>query len=160
MAQRILLPKLGANVAEGSVGDWHVSTGDEIAAGDSLVEIITSKATFDVESDVDGLLASVLAPKGSVVPAGYVLAVVVAPGEESEPTVAEARLANEQMMAAARAETTGGDGVRAPVKVKATPGARRLAKAEGVDLGDVPAGASGVVREEDIRRFLQFRREL
>ena len=42
-------------------------------------------------------------------------------------------------------------------RVRATPAARRLAKEHGIDLGEVKRslGLEGIVREEDVRRFLE-----
>ncbi len=159
MTTLVRLPRLGANVSEGTVGKWHVAEGQPVGPGEPLVEIITSKAVFDVESPLNGVLLKVVAPERSIVPVGYVLAICGEPGEalpdveaENAKTVAEFRRA---------AEATGAGAARPDrPRIRATPGARRLAGREGVDLGDVPpGGGSGVVREEDVRRFLSFRRE-
>lgn len=42
----------------GNIAAWKVKVGDEVAAGDSLAEVETDKATMDWESQVrsDGLL--------------------------------------------------------------------------------------------------------
>jgi len=152
MAEWVRLPLLGANVSEAVVGAWRVAVGDAVRAGEPLVEVITSKATFDVSSPADGVLLEVLAPEKSTVPVGYVLGVVGRPGEDA----ATAAVENRRVMAEFRERATAGD--VAPARIRATPGARRMAKAERVDLGDVPPGPAGVVREEDVRRFLTFRK--
>ena len=157
MAALVRLPKLGANLVEGTVGLWRKREGDPLRAGEPLVEIITSKATFEVPSPADGTLRKVLAPEKSNVPIGYVLAVVGAP-DEALPDVASE---NAQLVAAFRgqaalpaAEGTPVEGPPSPV-VRATPSARRLAREAGISLADLPA-ASGrdVIREEDVRRYL------
>ncbi len=156
MAECIRLPKLGANVREGTVGPWRRHAGDAVRAGEALVEIVTSKATFDLESPRDGVLLQVLAPERSSVPVGYVLAVLGAPGEEA-PDVSEE---NAVVVAAFRAEAhSGGEAESAAddaptKKVRATPGARRAARELGIDLADVPLPeGSPVLREADVRRM-------
>ena len=160
MAECIRLPKLGANVGEGVVGPWRRAEGDAVRAGEALVEIVTSKATFDVESPRDGALLRVFAPERSSVPVGYVLAVVGDAGEEA-PDVSEE---NAALVAAFRAEAhSGGEaeaaaGDAAAKKVRATPGARRAARELGIDLTDIPLPeGSRVVREADVRRMQDCR---
>ena len=157
MAEAVRLPKLGANVTEGTVGLWHAAEGDAVRAGDALAEIITSKATFDIEAPADGLLLKICAPERSNIPVGYVLGIVGASGEALPDVAAE----NDALMARFRqaALAAGAEDEPSRATVRATPGARRLAKAEGVDLGDVPpADGKSVVREEDVRRFLDVTR--
>lgn len=159
MATLVRLPRLGANVSEGTVGTWHVAEGEQVAPGEPLVEIITSKAAFDVEAPTDGVLLKAVAPERSIVPVGYILAICGDPGESLPDVEAENAKAIAEFRRAAEASGPGVDRSDRP-RIKATPGARRLAAQEGVDLGDVPpGGGSGVIREEDVRRFLSFRRE-
>ena len=159
MAELVRLPRLGANVAEGTVGVWHVGEGETVQPGDPLVEIITSKATFDVESPAGGALLKVCAPAKSNVPVAYILCVVGAADEAMPDVTAE----NERLMFEFREAVVGekaAAGDRGRAGIRATPGGRRLAKAENVDLGDVPPGpGSNVIREEDVRRFLRYRRK-
>jgi len=155
MAELVRLPKLGANVGEGMVGTWHVAVGDKVSVGDALVEVITSKAVFDVESPAPGNVLSICAPEKSHLPVGYILCVIGQNGETTPDVKAE----NEATLAAFKqAETAGGKSPAEGRKIRATPGARRLAKAENVDLGDVPpAAGNSVVCEEDVRTFLKYR---
>ena len=156
MAALVRFPKLGANVVEGAVSAWRRREGDSVRKGDPLVEIVTSKATFDVESPADGVLRRILAPEKSNLPVGYVLALVGEPGEELPDVDGE----NGRLLAAFRAEALqrrSGEAepgaTASRKKVRATPGARRLAIELGIDLGEIslPSG-SGVIREEDVRR--------
>ena len=157
MAALVCFPKVGANVTEGAVGVWHKQEGDRVSEGDPLVEIITSKATFDVEAPAAGLLRRILAPEKSILPVGFVLG-IVAGADEPLPDVDEE---NRRLLAEFKAQAAKGDatGTATPVKkVRATPGARRLAKELGVDLTALqPSGGSGVIREDDVRRQAEDR---
>ena len=137
----------------GTVGVWRRREGDPIRAGEGVVEIITSKATFDVDSPADGVLRKILAPPKSSVPVGYVLA-VVGGRDEALPDVTEE---NERILAAFHARAAGADSLPAddtpPPTVRATPGARRLARELNVDLASIelPEGQT-VIREQDVQR--------
>jgi len=152
VAEWVRLPSLGANVPEALVGTWHVREGERVRADEPLVEVITSKATFDLSSPAEGILLKVLAPEKSTVPVGFVLGVVGSCGEDVAPAIAE----NRRVMEEFRQRVMAGD--LPAVRIRATPGARSLARSEGIDLGDVPPGPAGVIREEDVRRFIAFRR--
>lgn len=158
MAHRIRFPKVAPGVEEAMVGVWRKNEGEAVAKGEALVELITDKATFDLEADASGVLLKVAAPEKSAVPVGYVLAVVGEAGE-TPPAVDDenreimerhaAKSAPAQWAAPSGGAAKGGG-------VKATPSARRLARQEGVELGDVAAHCGKtVVRDEDVRAYLE-----
>jgi len=152
MARRVRFPKVGANVAEGAVGVWHKDEGQPVSEGEPLVELVTSKATFDVESPAEGVLRKILAPSKSILPVGYVLC-VIGTADEALPDVAEE---NERLLAEFRASarSAAGDVPGTKRTLRATPGARRLARQLGIDLAAaVPLGEGGVIREADVRRL-------
>ena len=49
MAQTVNMPKLGFDMAEGTLVRWVANEGDQISKGTVLVEIETDKATVEVE---------------------------------------------------------------------------------------------------------------
>ncbi len=161
VATQVRFPKIGENVEEGQVGRWHKASGSLVAEGEPLVELITDKATFDIESPASGVLLNILAPEKSIIPTNYILAIL---GADGASLVVEARKENEALMAAHKARAAvgwtashdAGEGA-APVaaKIRATPAARRAAKAAGLRLEDVQRAFSDkVIDEEDVRRFL------
>ena len=165
MADLIRFPKVAPGVEEAMVGAWRKGVGETVARGEPLVELITDKATFDLEADAEGVLLCVAAPEKSTVPVGYVLAAVGEAGEVPPDLEAENRRVMERLAAQSEAVEwkppgqSGGSGFapKAPGEaVKATPGARRLARSEGADLAEVAeAKGGGVVREEDVRAYLE-----
>ncbi len=56
MAETIIMPKLGFDMAEGTLVRWVKNEGEEINKGDVLAEIETDKATVEVESSASGLV--------------------------------------------------------------------------------------------------------
>ncbi|MEO6964722.1 MAG: biotin/lipoyl-containing protein [Acidobacteriaceae bacterium] len=72
----LLVPKLGMDTTEAAITAWLVSEGSSIQIGTPLVELETEKVTFAVESEVAGVLATIVQPQGSVVPVGGILAIL------------------------------------------------------------------------------------
>ena len=72
----ITMPKWGLAMEEGMVVAWHVEPGTEIAAGEDLVDIETTKITNVFESPVAGLLRRRTVEEGETVPVGALLGVV------------------------------------------------------------------------------------
>ncbi len=82
MAETISMPKLGFDMAEGTLVRWVVTEGDEINKGDVLAEIETDKATVEVESSASGTVLKHLVDEGAIVPVSTPIAVVGEEGEE------------------------------------------------------------------------------
>ena len=77
------MPALSPTMEFGGIAKWTKTTGQEIGAGDILVEIETDKATVDFEAQDDAFLAKILVEAGtSDVPCGTPIAVLVE--EESD----------------------------------------------------------------------------
>jgi len=86
MAETISMPKLGFDMAEGTLIRWVKNEGENINKGDILAEIETDKATVEVESSASGVVRKLLVEEGSVVPVGDPIAVVGSADEKIEET--------------------------------------------------------------------------
>ena len=164
MAAKVKVPKLTENTDEVTITGWFRKEGEAVGKGDPLVEMTTDKAVFEVESPCAGVVRKILARVKSVVPTGYVVALV---GSASEPlpevSAANARLLEKRgggspgKMETALPVVTpaaAGDPPPAGAPVRATPAARRLAREKGIDLAAVRADSrADVVTEEMVRRY-------
>lgn len=84
MAETINMPKLGFDMAEGTLVRWVKQVGENINKGDVLAEIETDKATVEVESSANGVVLQHIVDEGTVVPVNAPIAVVGAEGEKVE----------------------------------------------------------------------------
>jgi pyruvate dehydrogenase E2 component (dihydrolipoamide acetyltransferase) len=56
MATRIFIPKMGTNIEEVEIGKVYVRQGQAVKKGELLFEMVTNKATFDIEADASGVI--------------------------------------------------------------------------------------------------------
>jgi len=87
MAEIVSMPKLGFDMAEGTLVRWVVGEGDAVEKGGVLAEIETDKATVEVESSHEGTIRRHLVNEGDVVPVGQPIAIVGSPDENIDDLV-------------------------------------------------------------------------
>jgi pyruvate dehydrogenase E2 component (dihydrolipoamide acetyltransferase) len=173
MAEIVIMPKLGFDMAEGTLVRWVVKEGDPIEKGAILAEIETDKATVEVESSYSGFVKRHLVEEGTVVPVNSPIAVVGRADEQIDYTMLlgegaqqiiespkAAELAHEPQVAPVGLQPVeesemAGDVVSPPLKpepgeagqlpggVRASPLARRLAEDLGLDLSKIKGTGPG-----------------
>ena len=166
MVRRLLMPRIDPNVDEGTIAGWLVQPGQAVHAGQPVVEIITDKAAFELEVEAAGILRRHCASPRSVVPVGYVLALLSDDADEPVPEVTEE---NRAVLAAYREALLGAPGPGpGPVQddgaghdprqgLRATPAARRLAAREGIGLEALAERRRGVIRRRDVQDEIRRR---
>ena len=83
MAIDIKMPALSPTMTSGTVAKWLVAEGDRVNSGDVIAEIETDKATMEVESVDDGILAKIIVAGGTQnVAVGQVIAVLAEDGDD------------------------------------------------------------------------------
>jgi pyruvate dehydrogenase E2 component (dihydrolipoamide acetyltransferase) len=55
MATPVEMPKLGNTVEECLLAKWTEKKGEKVSAGETIAEIETGKATFELAAPVDGV---------------------------------------------------------------------------------------------------------
>lgn len=82
MADIVIMPKLGFDMAEGTLVRWVTGEGERVEKGEILAEIETDKATVEVESAFSGVVRRYLVDENSIVPVGEPIAIIGDPDEE------------------------------------------------------------------------------
>jgi pyruvate dehydrogenase E2 component (dihydrolipoamide acetyltransferase) len=170
MAINIQMPALSPTMEEGTLSKWLVKEGDTVSSGDLLAEIETDKATMEFEAVDEGVIGKILIAEGTDnVKVGTVIAVLVEEGEslpaggaapatapkaDAAPAKAEAPASPKPEPEVAKATTAPAVASASGDRVKASPLARRIAGAAGIDLGTVAgSGPKGRVIKADIENF-------
>lgn len=169
MAETVIMPKLGFDMAEGTLVRWLIQEGQPVQKGAVIAEIETDKATVEVESQFEGVVARLLAAPGDVLPVNTPIAIIAAPGERLEEAAAAIPEAAARSAAPAPtapqeappsaalapgAESTA-EG-RLPGGVKASPLARRLAAEMRLDLSKIAgSGPGGRIVKRDLQAYLE-----
>ena len=152
----IEMPKLSDTMTEGTLLRWRKKKGETVAAGDILAEVETDKATMEMESFDDGILAEVYVQDGGKATVGQKLALLLAPGEKAPEggapaAPAPAKPAEGQAVPAA---STGTPPPKSPqpsapaatasgARVKASPLAKKIAASKGIDLSKITGTGPG-----------------
>jgi len=154
------MPRLSLTMKEGTVTQWFKKEGDTVKKGEPLVEVLSEKATYDVEAPASGVLRKILADEGMDVPVAGTLGIITAPDEElpeievaATPPAVEA----EEAVAVPERKIEG----RIESHIIASPAAKRLAGEHGIDLTQVRgSGPDGRIVEEDVRSLIEEMRTM
>ena len=169
MAIEIKMPALSPTMTTGTLAKWLVGEGDRVNSGDVIAEIETDKATMEVDSVDDGIMAKIFVDAGTEnVAVGAVIAVLTEDGETSG-DVAKAGLqelslaapvpsVESEAKAPAEPAPASAEPVTAPVtkssdkpRVFASPLARRIAADRNIALeGITGSGPYGRILRRDV----------
>jgi 2-oxoisovalerate dehydrogenase E2 component (dihydrolipoyl transacylase) len=78
------LPDIGEGIAEAEIVAWHVHVGDRIEEDDRVADMMTDKATVEMESPVSGTVIEVAGAEGDVIAIGSPLIVIETEGEAED----------------------------------------------------------------------------
>jgi pyruvate dehydrogenase E2 component (dihydrolipoamide acetyltransferase) len=159
MAIELKMPALSPTMEEGTLAKWMVKVGDVVKSGDLLAEIETDKATMEFEAVDEGVIASIDVAEGTEgVKVGTVIAMISGDGEEvskqtapkpetvrAEPVEAlplpsEAPKKDNPSTSSGQTDT---NNKTSEARVVASPLAKRLAEAKGVDIASLTGSGPG-----------------
>lgn len=175
------LPDIGEGIAEAEIVAWHVKIGDKVEEDDRIADMMTDKATVEMEAPVSGTIVAVAGDEGDIIAIGSMLVQIEHEGEEGEPdseeveakpvqvdTIDDAKddkvtqtqqddIKDEEPASPAPAPETD---VKEPAsgsldKVLASPAVRKRARDLGVDLSLVKAQGDHI-RHSDLDAYLSY----
>ena len=164
------MPDVGEGVAEAEIVEWHVQVGDRVSEDQHLVDVMTDKATVDIESPVDGKVVELAGAVGDEIAVGAMLLVIETEGEDAPEVPAQTEtVAEPEAQAPAPVQEPTPEPAPEPApepepvpatntsaKVLATPAVRKRAKELGIDLAEISPAADGRIRHADLDAFLSY----
>src|SRR5512134_682235 len=75
------LPDIGEGIAEAEIVAWHVKVGDKVDEDQQLADMMTDKATVEMESPVAGVVKSLAGEVGDQIAIGSVLVEIETAGD-------------------------------------------------------------------------------
>jgi pyruvate dehydrogenase E2 component (dihydrolipoamide acetyltransferase) len=164
------LPELGEGLHEGRIEKWLVKVGDMVQEDDAIAEVENDKAMVELPSPVTGKVAKIHVEAGNTAVVGDVLVTFEVEGEgnvsadaqsaaaaaPAETNQAATPAAQTTAAPAAAAQPAAGASVSHAREVLATPGVRKFAREQGVDITQVQGtGPNGKITREDVEAFLK-----
>ena len=180
------LPDIGEGIAEAEIVRWHVAVGDWVAEDMPIADLMTDKATVEMETPVAGRVLEVAGKEGDVIAIGSALVVLETEAEAEIEPAGQAMRAERPSIDAARAgaseqaassadvptpappSSSGSAGRagaelveavphdRSPAKILASPAVRQRAQAMGIDLAKIRPATDNRVRHADLDAFLSY----
>jgi 2-oxoisovalerate dehydrogenase E2 component (dihydrolipoyl transacylase) len=175
------LPDIGEGIAEAEIVAWHVKIGDKVEEDQQLADMMTDKATVEMESPVAGVVRKLAGEVGDQIAIGSVLVEIETAGDAPAAEEPAAASEKEQPLADGAEEPTEAQEKAMPVmakapemepapkaapkpepapvvhgaKVLASPAVRQRARDLGIDLAQVKT-ASDRVRHADLDAYLLY----
>jgi 2-oxoisovalerate dehydrogenase E2 component (dihydrolipoyl transacylase) len=171
------LPDIGEGISEAEIVAWHVKVGDTVAEDQQIADMMTDKATVEMESPVAGTVVEIAGDVGDVIAIGSALVVIETEGEVAEEAAVEERIDAETPDAetVAVVEAAAPEPAPAPVAAKpveapvaaepapaassrhvlASPAVRDRARALGIDLAEVKVSGDRV-RHADLDAYITY----
>ena len=81
------LPDIGEGIAEAEIVAWHVAVGDRVEEDENIADMMTDKATVEIESPVSGIVVELAGAVGDQVSIGAALVVIETDAEVADDIV-------------------------------------------------------------------------
>jgi pyruvate dehydrogenase E2 component (dihydrolipoyllysine-residue acetyltransferase) len=174
MAINITMPRLSDTMEQGTVVKWHVKAGDSVSTGDVIADIETDKATMELESFDDGVVAAIAIEEGKAINVGETIVVLAEDGESVEEATASVSasapataqnggsdIAAPSATAIAEPPAPAGSSESSPTtitndRVFASPLARKIAQENNMSLATITGtGPSGRITKKDVEAVIK-----
>lgn len=164
MAEKVIMPKQGLQMTEGTITKWLISEGQSVKEGEPLFEMETDKLTITIDSLYTGILLKIIRGVGEVVPITETIAAIGEQGEDISSLLPsntnQEDVVEEQVEAVKSLEDKNGTEKSNIVnnssdRIFITPRARKLAEESGLDIQQIKgSGPSGRIVEKDVKEYL------
>ncbi|MFB5662857.1 dihydrolipoamide acetyltransferase family protein [Alteribacillus sp. HJP-4] len=161
MAEKVVMPKFGMSMEEGTVVEWLKDKDEPVEKGEPIVTISSDKITNELEAPAKGVLIEVLAGVDDTIKVGRTLAYIGEQGEtvntESDSgTASQTKSAPETAVPNSNSIQKKNKPSAAGGRIKISPAAKKLAKANDVDYETLKGtGPQGRITKQDVEQHVE-----
>lgn len=156
MSVDLRIPQLGESITEAFVARWLKQEGQAVAKDETIAELETEKASFELPAPVAGTLKQVLTPAGQTAKVGQVIGTLeegAAPAAKPAPTAPAKPAAEASPELAATSAAQPARTVSPDRQPHVMPAARHAMAQAGLTAEQVqPTGPGGRILKEDVLR--------
>jgi pyruvate dehydrogenase E2 component (dihydrolipoamide acetyltransferase) len=152
----LTIPKLGLTMTEATLAEWAAENGKHFEKGDVVAVIETDKVSYEVNAPSAGVLGTLHAQVGDILPVGAVIADwhPDLPGPDmfvAQVAKLAAPITENGTLSCSTAQKRTGSATSG--RIVATPLAKRIARQEGIDLAQIQgSGPRGRIKAIDVQR--------
>jgi len=167
MASKVIMPKQGLQMTEGTITRWIIKEGEKVEAEKPLFEMETDKLNIEITSPASGTLLKIVRQEGETVPITEIIAIIGEPGEDISELLKEAA-GGKKPEEAAKDDVPGqpeqsskkqGEPIKSGAlvgRIFITPRARAAAEKEGLDISDIKGtGPEELIIERDVKAYIE-----
>ena len=162
MAIAVLMPKQGQSVESCLIIKWNKKVGDKVKAEESICEVETDKAVFEVEAPEAGTILRIFYKEGDDVPVLDTIAIIGEPGEKIEHLIPTKIISVPKVEYGEKQKVVTPDKSLKKIKpsletgsISISPVARRLAEEKGIDFSQlIGTGPGGRIIKKDIENAI------
>ncbi|WP_082235375.1 dihydrolipoamide acetyltransferase family protein [Halobacillus massiliensis] len=161
MAEKVVMPKFGMSMKEGTVAEWLKQENESVKKGEPIATISSEKLTNELEAPASGIVLKILTDVDETVNVGKTLAYIGEEGEnisensgeteeENEASSAESEVAAAVMTKEKPPETV------QTKRIKISPAAKKLAKSHQIQIEELTGtGPQGRITKQDVQNFIE-----
>jgi len=155
------MPDVGEGVVEAEIVEWHVKVGQIVTEDETLVDVMTDKATVEIPAPTSGVISELIGEPGDILAVGSVLLVIETDGagntqtakaETPKPTSPPAKPVVSAPLAPVKPVEHVPSTTKKPL---ASPAVRKRALEQDVNLAQIPgSGPAGRISHRDLDDFI------
>lgn len=151
--EKIVMPKLGESVNEGTITTWLVKVGEHVNEYDPIAEVMTDKVNAEIPSSYTGTIKEIIVQEGETIEVDELICYIETDADKTtdESNSTKEKDDEEETMI----ETTN----EVSMIHRYSPAVLSLSQQHGVNLGDVTGtGIGGRITRKDIQKYIQHRK--
>lgn len=149
--QKILMPKLGESVTEGTINSWLVKVGDKVKKYDPIAEVMTDKVNAEVPATESGTIKELIVSEGETVAVGDLIGYIEVESREvneEKPLKQESVTIVNQAAETIKQEDTS-------MRNRYSPAVLKLAGEHNIDLHSIQGtGLGGRITRKDVYQYI------